>query len=391
MEQLRAAVIGFGNMGTAHATCVAEGRIDGLRLTAVCDINPARLEEAHRRFPDAACFETAEALLDSGCAEAVIVAVPHPMHAEIAMQALRRGLHVLVEKPVDIRVSKARELARVAQESGRVFAIMFNQRTNPLFRRAREMVRGGELGELKRTTWIITNWYRTQHYYDSGAWRATWAGEGGGVLLNQCPHQLDLWQWICGMPEEVTAWCRTARYHRIEVEDDAMLLTRYRNGATGQFITTTGEYPGSNRLEIAGDLGKLVLEGGMIRWWKLREPENIVRFQSAESMPHMELDYTEIIPDEPETAHAGILQNFVNAILRGEALIAPGAEGIHELTLSNAAYLSQWQGNVPVPLPFDEALFDRLLAERAAASAYVPEHRAGDPDGQYSKRWQVNW
>ena len=391
MEQLRGAIIGFGNMGGAHAACLAEGRIEGLRLAAVCDIDPARLEAARERYPQVACFPSVEALLESGCVDAVVVAVPHPMHAEIAMAALRRGLHVLVEKPVDISVSRAEELNRAAAESGRVFAIMFNQRTNPLFRRAREMVRGGALGELKRTTWVITNWYRTQHYYDSGAWRATWAGEGGGVLLNQCPHQLDLWQWICGMPVEVTAWCNTARYHRVEVEDEAMLLTRYANGATGQFITTTGEYPGTNRLEIAGDLGKMVLEGGRIRWWKLREPESVVRFQSAESMARIAMDYEEIAPDEPETAHAGILQNFANAILRGEALIAPGEEGVRELTLSNAAYLSQWQGNIPVKLPFDTALFDRLLAEHAETSAYRPEHRVIHADGRYSERWQVNW
>ena len=391
MEQLRTAVIGYGNMGTAHAACLAEGRIDGMRLTAVCDTNPSRLETARRRHPGVACHEHMDSLLDSGCADAVIVAVPHPLHAELAMMALRRGLHVLVEKPVDISVTRAEALNRAAAESGRVFGVMFNQRTNPLFRRAREIVQGGELGELKRTTWIITNWYRTQRYYDSGAWRATWAGEGGGVLLNQAPHQLDLWQWICGMPMEVAAWCQTARYHHIEVEDDAVIMTRYANGATGQFITTTGEYPGTNRLEIAGDRGKLVLENGLIRWWRLREPECEVRFQSEEGFAHIPFDVEEIAPQEPETAHAGILRNFAGAILRGETLIAPGAEAIRELTLSNAAYLSQWQGNRPVAVPFDGALFDRLLAEHAASSVYRPERREADPDGSYHERWQVKW
>ena len=391
MERIRCAIIGFGHMGSAHARTIAEGRIEGMSLAAVCDVDPERLEIARERHPEAACFDNCEALLDSGCADAVIVAVPHPLHADLATMALRRGLHVLVEKPVDITVTKAAALAETARQNDRVFAVMFNQRTNPLFRRARAMVQEGALGELKRTTWIITNWYRTQHYYDSGAWRATWAGEGGGVLLNQAPHQLDLWQWICGMPVEVTAWCRQARYHHIEVEDDAMLVTRYANGAMGQFITTTGECPGTNRLEIAGDLGKIVLENGMIRWWKLREPEPEVRFTSQESMAKIGQDYEAISPDGPESAHAGILQNFTNAILHGEPLISPGADGLNELTLSNAAYLSQWQGNVPVALPFDTALFDRLLGERAAASSYRPRKNEFKPDGLYSERWQVRW
>ena len=391
MEQLRTAVIGYGNMGSAHAACVAEGRIDGLRLTAVCDINPAQLERARQRHPGVACFETVDALLESGSADAAIVATPHPMHAELAAKALRGGLHTLVEKPIDISVTKAGMLCEAARESGRVFAIMLNQRTNPLFRRARELVQGGALGELKRTTWIITNWYRTQHYYDSGAWRATWAGEGGGVLLNQAPHNLDLWQWICGMPVEVTAWCHEARYHRIEVEDDATLLVRYANGATGQFITTTGEYPGTNRLEIVGDLGKLVLENGSMRWWKLREPEPKVRFGAETSFANIGMDETEILPEEPETAHAGILQNFAGAILRGEALISPGEDGVKELTLSNAAYLSQWQGNSPVPIPFDAARFDAMLGERAAGSSYRAGHRTSELNDRYSERWQVKW
>ena len=239
MSGIKVAVIGFGNMGTAHATCLAEGKIRGLELAAVCDIRPERLAESRRRFPGVARFADYRELLASGGAQAAVVAVPHPLHGEIASAALGAGLHTLVEKPMEVSVTKARRLAEDARKSGKVFAIMLNQRTNPLFRKAREIVQGGELGAMKRTVWIITNWYRTQHYYDSGSWRATWAGEGGGVLLNQAPHNLDLWQWICGMPVSVTAQCEVAKYHHIEVEDEATLFTRYANGATGLFITST--------------------------------------------------------------------------------------------------------------------------------------------------------
>ena len=274
--------------------------------------------------------------------------------------------------------------------------MMFNQRTNCLYRRMRELVRSGRYGRIRRTNWIITDWYRPQAYYDSGAWRATWAGEGGGVLLNQAPHNLDLWQWICGMPEALTAYCDTARYHHIEVEDEATILTRYANGASGAFITSTGEYPGTNRLEISGTLGKVVLEGGKLCWWRLREPEDHVRFASPESFARIPADYEEILPEGEERAHAGILQNFADAILHGAALISPGEDGLNELTLSNAAYLSQWQGNVRIGLPFDEAQFDRLLAEHAAASRFAQDGAqrkapGGEADGRYSERWRVNW
>ena len=334
---LRTAVIGVGNMGTAHAVWLHESRVEGLQLSALCDTDPARREACASRFPGVPCYDSVASLLAAGGLDAAIVAVPHPFHSIVAEQTLRAGLHTLVEKPVDVTLSRARHLCDVADETGLVFAVMLNQRTNPLYRRAREIVRSGQLGEIKRTVWIITNWYRTQHYYDSGAWRATWAGEGGGVLLNQAPHNLDLWQWICGMPVQMTAFCDIAKYHNIEVEDDATLMVRYENGATGLFVTTTGECPGTNRLEISGTLGKLVLENGLLKWWKLSRNEREICVTDTANSPKFEGEVIEISPDHKETAHAGILQNFTNAILHGEELLAPGPDALYELTLSNAA------------------------------------------------------
>ena len=393
MEGIRTAIIGVGNMGLAHASCLWEGNAGALRLSAVCDVAPERLALCRERFPGVRCFANWRELIAQGEVQAVIIATPHPLHGQIAAACLDAGLHTLVEKPADISLSRAQAISAAARRSGKVYAIMLNQRTNPLFRRCREIVQGGELGALKRSVWIITNWYRTQHYYDSGAWRATWGGEGGGVLLNQAPHNLDLWQWICGMPQTVTAWCEQAKYHRIEVEDEATLMVRYAGGATGLFITSTGEYPGTNRLEISGTRGKLVLENGVLKWWKLQEPEDQVRFASQENFARLDTEYVELRAEEPESAHPGILRNFAAAIVSGEPLISPGWEGERELTLSNAAYLSQWQGNRPVELPFDTALFDQLLAQHAATSIYDPARAArGQEDtGEYSERWQVRW
>ena len=313
------------------------------------------------------------------------------MHSEIAMAAFESGLHVLVEKPMDITLSRAKKLCEAARASGKQFGIMFNQRTGDLFAKAKEIVESGQLGQLKRSVWIITNWYRTQHYYDSGSWRATWAGEGGGVLVNQAPHQLDLWQWICGMPERITAFCGEAKYHNIEVEDDATIVARFPGGAEGIFVTSTGEYPGTNRLEISGTKGKLVLENGGLKWWRLEQDERVFCVESQKSFDHIPMEYTEI-PDQPnKLGHRKILQNFTNAILHDEPLLAPGYDGLKELTIQNAAYLSAWKGNVPVELPFDEGEYDALL-ERKRQTAGTPKTGGQSTRNQdYSERWQIKW
>lgn len=391
MAELKMGIIGIGNMGSAHFACIHSHKIQGLTLSAVCDLRQERLDFCREQAPDVSCYTDWQELIADPHVDAVIVAVPHPMHADMAMAALNTGKHVLIEKPVDIRISKAKVLNECAARSGKVFGIMFNQRTDPLFRKAREIVKSGSLGELTRTVWLITNWYRTQAYYDSGSWRASWSGEGGGVLLNQCPHQLDIWQWICGMPTEVSGFCDIAKYHNIEVEDDVTIITRYANGATGTFITSTGEYPGTNRLEITGTLGKIVLEEGKLKWWKLDRDVQEHCVHAGQDDPKPGIVYAEIIPDEPTTGHPGILQNFANAILCGEALIAPGSDGINELTISNAAYLSAWNGSTVIKLPLDTAAFDEKLDKLAETSRLRQNPVSDQISIGYNARWQVQW
>jgi len=388
---LKTAVIGIGNMGTAHAYAIYNGKVSGMELTALCDSDKERLEFCKTEFKEIELFDDWKKLCDSGAVQAVIIAVPHNKHCEIAKYALEKGLHVLVEKPVDISVSRAEKLNAIAKKSGKVFAIMFNQRTNALYAKAREIVKSGALGELKRSIWIITNWYRTQQYYNSGDWRASWAGEGGGVLLNQAPHNLDLWQWICGMPKTVTAYCEEGKYHNIEVEDEATILVRYENGATGTFITSTGEYPGTNRLEISGDRGKIVIENGILKWWKLSMSEREYCFNSEKEGYSLKSEYSEEKSNTPETAHIGILQNFTNAVLYGEQLLSDGKEGVCELSISNAAYLSSWKGNIPITLPLDTEEFDRIFKEKEANSVYKKKNLPHHEDGTYLPRWYVQW
>lgn len=389
MDYLKVGIIGIGNMGSAHLHCISEGNIKGLTAVSVCDINKATLAAAKEKYPNIKAFENYEDLLADNEVDTVIIAVPHILHADIAIKAFMAGKHVLLEKPVDITVTKATALNRAAKISGKQFGIVFNQRTNMLYAKAREIIKSGKLGEIKRSVWIVTNWYRTQHYYDSGSWRATWLGEGGGVLLNQAPHNLDLWQWICGMPKTVTAICNVAKYHDIEVEDEAAIYTTYENGATGVFLTSTGEYPGTNRLEISGTKGKIVIEGQTLKLWSLKLDERDVCYNSNENFASIEKEYIEI-KGERETAHRGILQNFANSVLLGEELLAPGYDGINELTISNAAYLSSWNNNKTISIPFDYAEFDRALRARQSYSKLKNQTNNKLSD-EYSSRWQVHW
>lgn len=390
MNKVRMGIIGIGNMGSAHAKSIAEGKVQGLELTAVCDIAPEKLEWARENVPDAEQFEDYNALLESGLVDAVLIATPHYIHPDIAVGAFQNGLHVLTEKPAGVYTKQVEEMNRAALKAGTVFGIMYNQRTNPLYQKARELMKTGRLGEPKRMVWIITNWYRTQAYYDSGTWRATWAGEGGGVLINQCPHNLDLWQWIFGMPKRVRAFCKYGHWHDIEVEDEVTAYAEYENGSSAVFITTTGETPGTNRLEITGDRGKLVLEEGTLRFWELEEPERQICFTSKEGFATPSTTEKDLEIEGVEGGHNAILQNFTNAVLKGEALLAPGEEGINGLTVSNAIHLSDWTDDW-VELPIDAALYEERLKERAKDSRVKAPvvSKIENLLGTYNDRWSV--
>ena len=281
MKKVRLGVIGIGNMGSEHCRSLTAGKCPEIELTAVADIREERRAWARQTLPDAIrVYESGSDLIRDHVCDAVLIAVPHYGHEPLAVKALKNGLHVLCEKPIAVEAAAARRMIRAAKENGKTLALMFNQRTNCVYRMIRQIVESGELGALKRMNWIVTDWYRTQQYYDSGSWRATWAGEGGGVLLNQCPHQLDLLIWLCGMPVKVQAHCQNGKWHHIEVEDDVTAYLEFSNGATGTFVTSTGDLPGTNRLEIDCECGKLVCENGKIRSARLEENERKICFGS---------------------------------------------------------------------------------------------------------------
>ena len=367
MNKIRLGIIGFGNMGSGHFYNVLGNKCPSVEVTAVCDINPEKLEKV-KEYPDIRCFIDYIEMLDSGLVDAVLIAVPHYDHPVMAIECFKRKINVLTEKPAGVYARQVREMNEAAKQSGVKFGIMFNQRTNPMYAKAREIVQSGELGELKRMVWIITNWYRTQAYYNSGTWRATWSGEGGGVLLNQAPHNLDLWQWIFGMPKRVRAFCDFGKYHNIDVEDDVTIFGEYENGATATFISTTGDACGTNRLEISGDRGKIVIEDGKLKWWKLAVPEREFCFTSTEGFVTPKTTYEEFTAPEPE-GHPTVLEAFAQSILNGTPMIAEGEEGLNSLSISNAAYLSTWTDNW-AEIPTDETLFETYLNEHCASETH---------------------
>jgi predicted dehydrogenase len=368
MSKLRYGIIGIGNMGTGHAKILMSGAIEGAELTAVCDGFKGKREWAREHLKDIAVFDDSASMIDSGLVDAVIVATPHYDHPSEAIQAFGKGMHVLIEKPAGVYAKQVRQMNEAAAASDKKFGIVYNQRTNPLYQKLRELIASGELGEIRRTNWIITNWYRSQVYYDSGSWRATWSGEGGGVLINQCPHQLDLWQWTIGMmPVRMRAFCQFGKHRNIEVENDVTAYAEYANGATGVFITATAEAPGTNRLEVSGDRGKIVIEEGRMTFWRLRESESAFNERNKAPFGTPECWKIDIPVEGKDPGHAGILQNFTDAVLKGAPLVAPGEEGIHGLTISNAMHLSTWLDGW-VDLPLDEELHEAELNKRIADS-----------------------
>lgn len=386
MNKLKIGIIGYGNMGSGHVKSLMTGKVSNMELAAVADIAEARREAMKAAYPDIPVFETAQDLYKSGLCDVVLIAVPHYDHPSLAIEAFEHGLHVITEKPAGVYTKQVKEMNEAAAKSDKVFGIMYNQRTNPVYQKLRNMIERGELGHIKRITWIITNWYRPQAYHDSSTWRSTWKDEGGGALINQNPHQLDLWQWMFGMPDRVYARAGFGKYYNIEVEDDVIAYFEYDNGTTGQYITSTGEAPGTNRLEIACDMGKVVIENNKITFHR-----NVISEREHNKINKAPFGRPECwecnIPVDisKATSHPGIMQNFAEAVLTGTELLAPGEEGIKGLTISNAIHLSAWTGETVDVKSFPDEKFYELLQEKIANSTVVKAESnvVSDTSGTY--------
>ncbi len=359
---VRLGVIGLGNIGQQHLGHIRSGAVQGCEVTALCARQPSVLaaETGATQFADY------REMIDSGLVDAVLVATPTQSHRDIGMYALERGLHVLMEKPLGLSVGQAAEMVDTAGDQ--VFALMLNQRLDPVFVDMKTLLDEERLGPIQRTSWTMTNWFRPEVYFQVSDWRATWVGEGGGLLLNQCIHNLDIFQWLCGMPVRVNGFCGFGRYHDIEVEDEATAYFEYTSGATGTFVGSTGEVPGVNRLDIVGDLGMLSYDGERLLHTR-NEPGTVAYNGSTRDMfGQPETVTQDITPKGGVNQHALVIQNFVNAVTSGEDLIAPAAEGLHSLSLANAILLSSWEG-AAVEMPLDPVHYEHALAHRLASSS----------------------
>lgn len=369
MDKIKIGIIGMGNMGCKYAEQIATGEVPGMELGAVTRIKREWQERAKSVLPPGLpVYQTAEELLDCGSIDAVLIATPHYAHQEQTVAALRRGLHVLCDKPAGVYTAQARAMNEEAATHELVYGMMFNQRTDPLYRTIKELVESGRYGKLKRVNWIVTDWYRPEAYYRAVLWRGTWEKDGGGVLLNQCPHNLDLLQWICGMPVMVRAFCHEGKWHDIEVEDEVTAYLEFPGGATGVFIASTGEAPGTNRLEIVMEDGRIVSEDGALSVYELEGKEREFCRNAEEAFGKPAGHSVPVQPKGENLQHLGILRNFAEAVLNGQPLIAPGCEGLNSLMLSNAMYLSSWLDR-PVQLPVDEELFMKELNRKKARAA----------------------
>lgn len=365
MKNVKFGIVGLGNMGSAHAKALLSNQVPRAILAAVCDENPKKLES----FENIKKFSSSDDLIASGEVDAILVATPHYSHTTIGVAALKAGIHTLLEKPISVHKADCERLIAAHTDPSVIFGAMFNQRTDQYYQKIRNLIQSGELGQIRRVNWIITNWFRTEAYYASGGWRATWKGEGGGVLLNQCPHNIDLFQWMFGMPSKVRAHASLGRYHNIEVEDDVTAYFEYPDGTTAVFITSTGEAPGTNRLEITAERGRLVYENDQISY--LRNEQEMSEFSSTTKQWFSTPE--KWIIEVPAAGHGGqhneIIRNFTDAILDGTPLLAPGAEGIHSVELANSMLFSAL-GDRTVNLPLDALEYEAFLKKLIDESSF---------------------
>lgn len=366
METVRLGIVGLGNMGKAHLANIRAGKVPGLRVTAMCEsvgTLPTAQDGEHQ-------FTDVTAMIKSGHIDAILICTPHFSHTTIGIEALESGLHVLVEKPISVHKADCERLIAAHKDKSKIFAAMFNMRTNACFRKVKDLIDSGELGEIRRVHWEVTNWFRTNYYYATGGWRGTWKGEGGGVLMNQCPHNLDLFQWMFGVPKTVRGFCQFGRFHEIEVEDDVTAVMQYENGTTATFVTSTGEAPGVNKLEISAEMGRLtVTDGSKIHFQRNRVPMSKFCMEAEAAFAMPESWHMEIPVADSGGQHVEILQNFTNAILKGEKLLSPAEQGIHSVELANAILLSTWQDKA-IELPMSAADYERILIEKGEKSTF---------------------
>jgi len=379
MKKVRIGIIGVGGMGSAH--CISAKELKETKLVFVCDIDEKIAKAKSKEF-GVPYFTDYKKAFKSGLCDAVVIATPHWIHPEIAIFAFKNGLHVLSEKPIAVTVADADRMIKAAKDNKKVFAVMFQKRTTSFVKKLTEIIKSAAIGEVTRTL-CIDPWYRTQSYYDSGTWRATWAGEGGGVLINQSSHTIDLFTYIAGLPAKVEAKTRTS-LHKIEVEDEVAVSLEYKNGGWGYFYTSTCEPAGKDAslyMEIAGEKGKIVVSGTDITLYTYSVPVSKFTHQSKGMWSSLDVKEEKVKLDKDVLGHREIMRNFAMAIHKKEKLISPGQEGLNAVEFFNACILSGMK-NKAVKIPVNRNEYNSLmknLVKNSKAKKNVKVQRVTDP------------
>jgi predicted dehydrogenase len=391
-KKVKIGVVGLKGIGNHHLTILST--MEQIELIGVCDNVVEIADKKALEYGVPAYYNHAEMFEKSGI-EAVVIAVPHYDHPRIAIDAFAKGLHVLCEKPLAVHVNEAKKTIDAYEAAKQiyphiVFGMMFQERTFPFYSKIKEIVASGILGQLTRATWINTEWFRSQAYYDSGDWRATWAGEGGGILTNQCPHNLDFYQWVFGVPKLISGHANIGKYHHIEVEDEVTAYFEHENGMVGHFIVTTAEAPGTNRLEVIGEHGKLLYEKGKLILIKNRMSMLQHLRETKERFGIVDVEESEIFVDtEMPAGHQVVTERFVHVILNGEGeLIADGTEGIKSVVIGNGIMLSSFTKQV-VNVPFDTDEYERILNELIQTSRFAKNKVRDDVESDLTKSFRL--
>ncbi|WAJ71279.1 Gfo/Idh/MocA family protein [Catenovulum adriaticum] len=363
MKEIRLGIIGLGNIAQQHINNIIQGEVANCKITAVASRNKTPLADEI----GAQHFSHYSELMDSGLVDAVLIATPTLSHFEMSEYALKRHLHVMLEKPIGLSSYEGEQLLKLVPQ-GCQFALMLNQRTDPTYAKIKQTVDSGVLGKIQRTHWTMTNWFRPDIYFNVSDWRATWKGEGGGLLVNQCIHNLDIFQWVCGLPSQITAFSEFGKYHPIEVEDEVTAYLRYDNQATGVFIGSTGEAPGVNRFDIIGDKGSLHFDSGKLIQKLNNQSTSEFCHTTTDMFGMPEVAETDISTTEKVNQHAIIMNNFIDAINQGTPLIAPADAGLASLDIANAILLSSWQQQ-SINLPLDRIAYQQELEQKISQSS----------------------
>lgn len=370
---IRTAIIGVGVMGKKYAEMITAGRVRNMYLSAVVARRDSIQEWAegltNTNGVKPKVYTSANDLFNNPDEyDAVLIVTPHRTHPDFARRAFQQGKHVICDKPAGITIGQAVQMAKDAKAADRIYGMIFHQRRYPKYNKIKEMLEAKELGDLSRIMLVNSRYFRTASYHRSGSWRSSWCGEGGGALINQGAHILDIWQWLFGMPNEIYADIPFGKYNSFMVDDEATIHMRYKDDMTAVFMLTTGEAIWEERLEIIGSKGKILLENDTLHIWRYSSDSNeYIKTQQVTSRENMECLEEIIQFEKAEEPYVQMLENFADAVISNDAsiLTASGESAVNQMMLTNAAYYSAWKG-CRVQLPLNAEDYEKALEEQCA-------------------------